>query len=351
MKDKKTIKSKKAFVTGVSGMDGSYLSELLLDKGYEVHGLIRRASTFNRGRIEQIKSEDFKLYYGDLEDTSSICHLMKRIQPDEVYHLAAMSHVQISNDIPEYTFNSNAQGTLRLLEAIRLADLDPCIYNAGTSELFGGCKPGDLLNEESTMHPRSPYAISKLYSYWTMRYYRDAYGLKTWNGILFNHESPRRGENFITRKITLSIARILAGKQDCLEIGNIDSQRDWGYAPDYVNAMWMMLQSNKPDDYVIATGKLHSVREFIEKVFKEIGREIHWNGKGIEETGYDMSNKKTVVRINPIYYRPMDVNCLCGDSSKAYQKLGWKPSVGFDELVQIMVKADMEKEGVWKKKN
>lgn len=349
MKDKKRLRTKKAFITGVNGMDGSYLSELLLDKGYEVHGLIRRTSTFNRERIEHIMDKNFKLYYGDLEDTSSLCHLMKLIQPDEVYHLAAMSHVQISNEIPEYTFDANAQGTVRLLKAIRLADLNPHIYNAGTSELFGGCKTGEMLNEESCMHPRSPYAISKLYSYWSMRYYRDAYGLKTWNGILFNHESPRRGENFITRKITLSIARIYAGKQDYLEIGNIDARRDWGYAPDYVKAMWRMLQSDEPDDYVIATGKTHSVREFIEKAFKEVGREIHWRGKGIHEIGFDISNNQTVVRINPKYYRPLDVDCLCGDSTKAYRKLRWKPTVCFDELVKIMVKADMEKEKIWKK--
>jgi GDPmannose 4,6-dehydratase len=249
---------------------------------------------------------------------------MKDIRPDEVYHLASMSHVQISNDIPEYTFDTNAQGTVRLLEAVRLADLNPCIYNAATSELFGGSS--GLLNEESPMHPKSPYAISKLYSYWTMRYYRDAYGFYTWNGILFNHESPRRGENFITRKITLSLARILAGEQKHLEVGNLDARRDWGFAPDYVEAMWMMLQSCKPDDYVIATGKSYSVREFIE-----------------EACGIAGLNPKKIVKVNPSYIRPLDVDCLCGDASKARRNLFWEPTVDFYGLVRIMMKADMEK--------
>lgn len=287
---------------------------------------MRRTSSFNRDRIDHIKNKDFHLYYGDLEDTSSLCHLMKDIRPDEVYHLASMSHVQISNDIPEYTFDTNAQGTTRLLEAIRLADLNPCIYNAATSELFGGCKPNEKLTEESSMHPRSPYAISKLYSYWLMRYYHDAYGMKTWNGILFNHESPRRGENFITRKITLSLARILAGKQSFLEVGNLDARRDWGFAPDYVEAMWMMLQSKHPDDYIIATGETHSVREFIEKACAITNLNF-----------YD------VVKLNKKYVRPLDVNCLCGDASKAKRNLFWEPTVCFDELVKIMMKADMEK--------
>jgi GDPmannose 4,6-dehydratase len=321
---------KKAFIDGTTGQDGSYLSELLLTKGYEVHGLIRRTSHFNRDNIDHIKNKDFHLYYGDLEDTSSLCHLMKDIRPDEVYHLASMSHVQISNDIPEYTFDTNAVGTVRLLEAIRLADINPCIYNAATSELFGGCKPGELLNEESKMHPRSPYAISKLYSYWMMRYYRDAYGMKTWNGILFNHESPRRGENFITRKITLSIARIFAGKQSFLEVGNMDARRDWGYAPDYVEAMYLMLQSKKPDDYVVATGETHSVREFIEKACMVVG-----------------VKPETIVKVNPSYIRPVDVGCLCGDASKIKRNIGWEPNVCFSELVDIMMKADMEK-SIWK---
>jgi len=315
----------KAFITGTSGQDGSYLSECLLKKGYEVHGLIRRTSSFNRDRIDHIKDKNFHLYYGDLEDTSSLCHLMKKIRPDDVYHLASMSHVQISNDIPEYTFDTNAQGTVRLLEAIRLADINPGIYNAATSELFGGSS--GLLNEESPMHPKSPYAISKLYSYWTMRYYRDAYGMRTWNGILFNHESPRRGENFITRKITLSIARILSGKQKFLEVGNMAAKRDWGYAPDYVEAMWMMLQSSNPDDYVIATGETHSVKEFIDEscVFADV-------------------DPDKIVKINQDYIRPVDVGCLCGDYKKAKERLGWEPKVKFKELVKIMMEEDMKKE-------
>lgn len=262
-----------------------------------------------------------------MEDTSSLCHLMKDIRPDEVYHLASMSHVQISNDIPEYTFDTNAQGTVRLLEAIRIADIYPRIYNAATSELFGGSSM--ILDEESPMHPRSPYAISKLYSYWTMRYYRDAYGMNTWNGILFNHESPRRGENFITRKITLSIARILSGKQKMLEVGNVAARRDWGYAPDYVEAMWRMLQSKQPDDYVIATGEAHSVNEFIVKACDVAGVDP------------DM-----IVKVNKKYIRPLDVGCLRGDSSKAFKNLGWEPKVCFNELVAIMMRADIEKEGI-----
>ena len=313
----------RAFITGVSGQDGSYLSELLLSKGYEVHGLIRRTSTFNRERIDHIKDKNFHLYYGDLEDTSSLCHLMRDIRPDEVYHLASMSHVQVSNSIPEYTFDTNAQGTVRLLEAIRLADINPCVYNAATSELFGGSNR--LLNEESPMHPRSPYAISKLYSYWVMRYYRDAYGFYIWNGILFNHESPRRGENFITRKITLSLARILAGKQEYLEVGNTAAKRDWGYAPEYVEAMWMMLQSSKPDEYVVATGETHSVQEFID-----------------EACGLAGLDSRKVVRVNQSYVRPVDVDCLCGDTRKIQRVLGWRPRVCFNDLVRIMMKADME---------
>lgn len=317
---------KKAFITGVSGQDGSYLSELLLNKGYEVHGLIRRLSTFNRERINHIYDNNFKLHYGDMGDTSNLCRLIKEIQPDEVYHLAAMSHVGVSFDIPEYSYDITGVGTLRLLEAIRISSLNPCIYNAGTSELFGGSDSGRLLNEESPFHPKSPYAISKLYSYWMMRLYRDAYGMRIWSGILFNHESPRRGEDFITRKITLSIARILSGKQQYLEVGNINAERDWGYAPDYVEAMWMMLQSRKPDDFVIATGEVHSVKEFIEKSCY------------IADLSFD-----DVVRVNPLFLRPVDVSCLCGDASKAKRVLGWEPKVCFDDLIGIMMKADMER--------
>jgi GDPmannose 4,6-dehydratase len=322
---------KKALITGITGQDGSYLTEQLLGEDYsllgeeyEVHGLLRRTSHFNRQNIDHIHDKRLHLYYCDLEDTSSLCHLMKKVQPDEVYHLAGMSHVKISNDIPEYTFDTNAIGTTRLLEAVRIADINPCIYNAATSELFGGSD--SMLNEESPFHPRSPYAISKLHSYWTMRYYRDAYGLKTWNGIMFNHESPRRSENFITRKITLSIAKILDGKQDYLEVGNIEARRDWGYAPDYTRAMTMMLHSGTPDDYVIATGETHSVKEFIVKA--------------CEYSGVDYQK---ILKINPSYIRDVDVNCLIGDSTKARERLGWKPMVLFNELVRLMVNNDLEK--------
>ena len=322
---------KKALITGITGQDGSYLAELLLSKEYDVHGMVRRTSTFNRERIDHLKKK-VHLHYADLEDTSSICRIVKIIQPDEIYHLAAMSHVQISSDMPEYTFDTNAQGTTRLLEAVRLSETTPRIYNAATSELFGGCNEGELLTEESAFRPKSPYAISKLYGYWTMRHYRDAYGLKTWNGILFNHESPRRGENFITRKISLSIAKILSNKQKYLEVGNIEARRDWGYAPDYVKAMWMMLQTNNPDDYVIATGETHSVKEFIQKAFFFAGIE----------------NWKRYTKINRSYVRRVDVNCLCGDATKAFNMFGWKPKVKFESLVEIMVRSDMEKEGLVK---
>jgi GDPmannose 4,6-dehydratase len=318
-----------------------------LDKGYDVHGLIRRSSSFNRERIEHLHGDkNFHLYYGDLSDTGCLCHLMKKIIPDEVYHLGSMSHVQVSGDIPEYTFDTNGVGTVRLLEAIRLADIDPCVYNACTSEVFGGSNC--VLNEESMMHPRSPYAISKLYSYWIMRYYRDAYGMKTWNGILFNHESPRRGENFISRKITLSIKRILEGKQSVLEVGNIDACRDWGFAPDYVQAMYLMLQSGKPDDFVISTGVVHSVREFIEQAFDFVGITIRWDGQGVDEVGNGFSSQAHIhttrkyVSINPMYYRPCDVGCLVGDSSKAERVLGWKPVVGFEELVRLMMVSELD---------
>lgn len=323
-------KMKKAFITGTTGQDGSYLAELLLSKDYEVHGLVRRTSHFNRQNIDHIKDKRFKLYYGDMGDTGSLCHIIKKIQPDEVYHLASMSHVQISNDIPEDTYDTNGMGTVRLLEAIRLADINPCIYNAATSELFGGGHQNELLNEKSPMHPRSPYAIAKLEAYWFMNYYRDAYGMKTWNGILFNHESPRRSENFITRKIALNIARILAHKQDKIILGNINARRDWGYAPDYVNAMYLMLQSNKPDNYVIATGVSHSIQDFLETAFKYV----------------NISNWEDYVTISDLYKRPVDVDCLCGDSSKAQKALGWKHTVGFDELVKIMMDADLKQEGI-----
>lgn len=307
--------------------DGSYLVELLLSKGYEVYGLIRRTSSFNRERLDHIIDNNFKLIYGDMVDTSSLLHIMKDVRPDEIYHLAGMSHVQVSQSIPEYTFDTNGEGATRLLEAVRLCDLNPCIYNAATSELFGGCRFGEKLNEESPFNPRSPYAISKLYTYWIMRHYREAYGLKTWNGILFNHESPRRGENFVTRKITLSIARIMAGKQKELVLGNTQARRDWGYAPDYVKGMWMMLQSKKPDDFVLATSEMHSVQEFLDRAMQYAGT-------------------KVPVITSRTYLRPTDVDALCGDYSKAKRVFGWEPKVRFNELVRIMMKADLKRVGL-----
>ncbi len=343
---------KKAFITGVTGQDGSYLAELLLSKGYEVHGLIRRASTFNRERIEHLhkyhedQDEGLHLHYGDMTDTASLLHILKEIEPDEVYHLAAQSHVQVSFEVPVYSADADAIGTLRLLDGIRSANLidKTKIYNASTSELFGSSP--EKQNEETPFYPKSPYAAAKLYAHWISVNYREAYQMKIWNGILFNHESPRRGENFVTRKITISIAKILAGKQDKMYMGNMNAMRDWGYAPDYVEAMWMMLQQKKPDDFVIATGETHSVREFIEHAFKEIGISIEWKGKGVTEVGFDSNTKRVYVEVSPHYFRPAEVDFLRGDSSKARSVLGWKPKVCFEELVKIMVHADLQREGV-----
>lgn len=343
---------KKAFITGVTGQDGSYIAELLIGKGYEVHGLIRRASTFNRERIEHLhkyhgdKDKGLILHYGDMTDATSLLHILKEIEPDEVYHLAAQSHVQVSFEVPVYSADADAIGTLRLLEGIRSSNLieKTKIYNASTSELFGSSP--EKQNEETHFYAKSPYAAAKLYAHWISVNYREAYNMRIWNGILFNHESPRRGENFVTRKITISIAKILAGKQDKLYMGNMNAMRDWGYAPDYVEAMWMMLQSKKPDDFVIATGETHSVRDFIEHAFKEVGMSIEWSGTGVNEVGIDSKTKRVIVQVSPEYFRPTDVDCLKGDSSKARRVLGWKPTVGFDELVKIMVQADLKKEGV-----
>ena len=323
---------KTAFVTGTTGQDCSFLTELLLSKNYQVHGLVRRTSAFNRERIDHISKDNFFLYYGDMTDPFSLYSILKKVQPDEVYHLAAQSHVGISFSIPKYTEQVNAEGTINLLEAIRHADCNPRIYNACTSEVFGGCYPGEKLNEHSDFNPKSPYATSKVNAYYSMHNYMDEYGFKIWNGFLFNHESNRRGENFVTRKITLSLARILAGKQRNLELGNIEAKRDWGYSPEYVLAQYMMLQSNKPDDYVIATGETHSVREFFEEAFRLVGLESH-----------------NYVRINPVFTRPVDVEYLCGDYSKAKTMLEWEPKTRFKQLVRLMLESDLQKENVqWK---
>jgi len=342
---------KVALITGVTGQDGSYLAELLLVKGYQVHGIVRRASTFNRERIEHLHyyenptRESLFLHYGDMTDSSNLIRIIRETEPDEIYQLAAQSHVQISFEVPEYTADADGIGTLRLLEAVRFMGLGQKtkIYNAATSELYGQAEEFPQ-TERTPFHPRSPYAVAKLYSYWIARNYREAYNMLICNGILFNHESPRRGENFVTRKITLSVARIVTGKQKVLRLGNLNAKRDWGYAPDYVEAMWLMLQQEKPEDYVIATGESHTVREFTEMAFKEAGITIKWAGTGVDETGIDTKSGDVMVGVSPQYFRPAEVDFLLGDSTKAREKLGWKLRVGFEELVKIMVNADLARE-------
>ncbi len=340
---------KRALITGITGQDGSYLAEFLLDKGYEVHGIIRRSSSFNTKRIDHLykdpheKDVNLFLHYGDMTDSTNIIRLLQEIQPDEIYNLAAQSHVKVSFETPEYTANADALGTLRLLEAIRLLGLEKKVrfYQASTSELFG--KVVEIPQKETTpFYPRSPYAVAKLYAYWITVNYREAYNIFASNGILFNHESPRRGETFVTRKITRAVARISLGLQDKLYLGNLDAKRDWGYAPDYVRAMWMILQHDEPDDFVIATGECHSVREFVEAAFKYVGIDIEWHGKGVDEKGYQKGTDRVLVEVDPMYFRPTEVDILQGDPSKAKEKLKWEPQVKFDELVKIMMEADIE---------
>jgi GDPmannose 4,6-dehydratase len=330
---------KTALITGVTGQDGSYLAEMLLMKGYDVHGVKRRSSSFNTQRVDHL--ELLKLHYGDVTDASNLFRLMADIRPDEVYNLAAQSHVQVSFETPEYTAQADALGTIRQLEAIKTLKLDTRFYQASTSELYGNS--GGFLRDETTpFQPRSPYAAAKLYAYWITINYREAYGLHASNGILFNHESPRRGATFVTRKITRAVARIEHGLQRCLYLGNLDAVRDWGHAKDYVEGMWLALQQDKPDDYVIATGEAHSVREFVELAFREIDVDIRWTGTGIEERGIDHKTLRTLVRIDPHYFRPTEVDILRGDASKARNVLGWAPKVTFPQLVHEMVWADME---------
>ena len=336
---------KMVLITGITGQDGSYLAEFLLEKGYEVHGMIRRASYFNRQRIDpiynnaKIKGLPFFLHYGDMTDSSNMNRMLEKIRPDEIYNLAAQSHVRVSFDVPEYTADVDATGTLRLLDAIRETELQCRFYQASTSELYG--KVQEVPQSETTpFYPRSPYAVAKLYAYWVVVNYREAYGLHASNGILFNHESPRRGENFVTRKITIGAASVKAGKKECVSIGNLDARRDWGYAPDYVRAMWLMLQQDNPDDYVIATGEMHTVREFIEKTFEALDMGIVWEGKGVDEVGIERKSGKTVIRIDPRHFRPTEVEQLQGNADKAARQLGWKPEVTFERLVAIMVEAD-----------
>lgn len=333
-----------ALITGINGQDGSYLAELLLSKKYEVHGIIRRASTNNLHRIEHILSK-ITLHYGDLSDSLSLVKIIQEVNPDEIYNLAAQSDVKASFDVPEYSADVDAVGTLRLLEACRICGMEKTVkfYQASTSELFGKIEESPQ-SETTPFHPYSPYAVAKLYSYWIIKEYREAYGMFACNGILFNHESERRGEEFVTRKITLAAARIAQGLQDRLELGNLNSLRDWGYAKDYVECMWLMLQQDKPDDFVIATGEQHSVREFAELAFKNNGINIEWQGSDIEEVGIDTKTNKVVVSVNPKFFRPTEVASLCGDSTKAKTILKWNPSkTSFHELVYIMSESDKKK--------
>ena len=337
---------KKALITGITGQDGSYLAELLLSKGYEVHGMIRRASTFNTSRIDHLykdphhKDVRLFLHYGDLTDSSNLNRMIEKINPCEIYNLGAQSHVQVSFEVPEYSADADALGVLRILDAIKETGVNARFYQASTSELFG--KVQEVPQSENTpFYPRSPYAVAKQYGFWITKNYREAYGLHASNGILFNHESPRRGETFVTRKITMAVARIHRGLQDCFYMGNINARRDWGYAKDYVKMMWMMLQQPMPDDYVIATGEMHTVREFIEESFACIGRPIEWRGKGMDEVGIDMTTGKTVIRIDPRYFRPAEVEQLLGNPAKAKAMLNWEPEVKFHELVKIMTEGDL----------
>jgi GDPmannose 4,6-dehydratase len=335
-------------ITGVTGQDGAYLAELLLSKGYTVHGIKRRSSSFNTGRIDHLYRDRhehprFLLHYGDLTDATNLIRVMEEVQPDEIYNLAAQSHVQVSFETPEYTANADAIGTLRLLEAIRILRLGNTVrfYQASTSELYG--KVQEIPQRETTpFYPRSPYAAAKLYAFWITVNYREAYGLHASNGILFNHESPIRGETFVTRKITRAVAAIHLGRQDKLYLGNLDAQRDWGHARDYVEGMWRMLQQSVADDYVLATGETHSVREFVERAFAVIGRTLIWQGTGVDERGLDASSGQVLVEIDPRYFRPTEVDILLGDPSKAHAKLGWRHCTGFAELVQEMVDADLK---------
>jgi GDPmannose 4,6-dehydratase len=338
---------KKALITGIAGQDGSYLAELLLEKDYEVHGIIRRSSSFNTGRIDHIihdRETDgrFFFHHGDLTDASNLNRLLEKIQPDEIYNLAAQSHVKVSFDIPDYTAQVDALGTLRFLDAIRETRINPRFYQASTSELFG--KVQEIPQTEKTpFYPRSPYGVAKLYGFWIIVNYREAYGLYACNGILFNHESPRRGETFVTRKITRAAARIKAGLQDNLLLGNLNAKRDWGYAPEYVEGMWRMLQQPAPDDYVLATGEAHSVREFVDLTFKELDIELNWLGDGVDEKGIDGRTGRVLVSVDPEYYRPTEVELLIGNPGKAKEMLGWEPSIRFEELVRLMARADWEK--------
>lgn len=340
---------KKAIITGITGQDGAYLAEFLLNKGYEVHGIKRRSSLFNTDRIDHLykdvheKDNRLFLHFGDLTDASNLTRIIRDVHPDEIYNLGAQSHVQVSFEMPEYTANVDALGTLRILEAIHLLGLEKKtrFYQASTSELYGLVQ--EIPQKETTpFYPRSPYAVAKLYAYWITVNYREAYGIYACNGILFNHESSNRGENFVTRKITRAVSRIKLGLQDKLYLGNLSAKRDWGYAKDYIEMMWLMLQQEKPDDYVVATGETREVREFVTLAFKEVGIDIEWKGAGIDEKGIDKATRKVLVEVDPRYFRPTEVEFLLGDPTKAKEKLGWKPKTSFYELVKSMIESDIE---------
>ena len=338
---------KVALITGITGQDGSYLAELLLEKGYEIHGIIRRHSTVCTERINHLIDDislnnRFVIHYGDLTDSSNLTMLIAKIKPDEVYNLAAQSHVGVSFEVPEYTAQATGVGTLRLLEAIRQSGLNCKFYQASTSELFGGIPETAPQSEKTPFYPKSPYGAAKLYSYWITVNYRESYNMFACNGILFNHESPRRGDNFVTRKITLAVANIAAGKQEKLSLGNMEAKRDWGFAGDYVEGMWRMLQKDTPSDYVLATNETHTVREFTELSFAEIGIQIEWKGSGLDEKGYDKKTGKLLVDVNPEFYRPAEVELLWGNSEKAEQELEWKRKISFRELITMMVDEDMK---------
>lgn len=341
------ITLKKALITGITGQDGSYLVELLLEKGYEVHGIIRRSSSFNTGRIDHLYQDShingvrLFLHYGDMADSTNLIKLLYRLKPDEIYNLAAQSHVRVSFDIPEYTSDVTAIGTVRILEAVRETGIKTKFYQASSSELYG--KVQEVPQKETTpFYPRSPYAVAKQYAYWITVNYREAYNMFASNGILFNHESPRRGETFVTRKITRAATRIKMGLQDKLYLGNLDAKRDWGFAKDYVEVMWLMLQHDKADDFVIATGEFHTVREFVERTFNELDIKIEWKGCDVDEKGIDAGSGKTVIELDARYFRPTEVDLLLGDPTKARNVLGWSPKVGFDELVRLMTQGDLK---------
>lgn len=343
------MSKKVALITGVTGQDGAYLAELLLEKGYEVHGIKRRSSLFNTDRIDHLYKDrhesnvNFFLHYGDLTDSTNLIRLVQEIKPDEIYNLAAMSHVQVSFETPEYTANADAVGALRLLEAIRILKMEKSVkfYQASTSELYG--KVVETPQSETTpFYPRSPYAVAKLYAFWIVKNYREAYGIYACNGILFNHESPIRGETFVTRKITRAVAKIKLGLQNKLYLGNLDAKRDWGHAKDYVYGMWLMLQQDKSDDYVLASGETHPVREFVEKAFGHVGIKIRWEGSGVDEKGYNAETNEVLVEVDEKYFRPTEVDLLLGDPSKAQKELGWKHKISFEELVKEMVLSDLK---------